>query len=184
MANKEIQFPTAPHAHFGYRIIKTLYQPYENENQSPGPLRYPVELRDLERMLALWEQGLALLEQALALMPEKKRAGGERLYALGKFIRNAVRTVIHMKNWWMLNIRLQSFSTREEMLAVLDKIEALANEEMRNVRDTIPCVETDSRIGWEPSMEYVCDKWHLEWKLRQMESMMRDVAAYRKMILL
>ncbi len=184
MANKEIQFPTAPHAHFGYKIIKTLYQPYENENQSPGPLRYPVELRDLEKMLALWEQGLASLEQALALMPERKRAAGERLYALGKFIRNAVRTVIHMKNWWTLNIRLQSLSTREEMLAVLDQIESLADEEMRNVRDTIPCVEADSRIGWEPSMEYVCDRWHLEWKLRQMESMKRDIAAYRRMILL
>ena len=150
MANKEIKFPTAPHAHFGYKIIKTLYQPYENENQSPGPLRYPVELRDLEKMLSLWEKGLASLEQALAQMDRKKRVNGERLYALGKFIRNAVRTVIHMKNWWMLNIRLQSLSTREEMLAVLDQIEAVAKEEVQNVLDTIPCVETDSRIGWEP----------------------------------
>lgn len=182
MANKEIQFPTAPHAHFGYKIIKTLYQPYENENQSPGPLRYPVELKDLEKMLELWEKGLSVLEEALPLMPPKKRDNGDRLYALAKFMRNAVRTVIHMKNWWMLNIRLQSLSSREEMLAVLDKIEAVAKEEVQNVLDTIPCVETDSRIGWEPSMEYVCDKWHLEWKLRQMESMMLDIIAYRKMI--
>lgn len=57
MANKEIQFPTAPHAHFGYKIIKTLYQPYENENQSPGPLRYPVELKDLEKMLDCGRRG-------------------------------------------------------------------------------------------------------------------------------
>ena len=85
---------------------------------------------------------------------------------------------------WSIKHRLQSLSTREEMLAVLDQIETVAKEEVQNVLDTIPCVETDSRIGWEPSMEYVCDKWHLEWKLRQMESMMRDVAAYRKMILL
>ena len=177
-----IQFPTAPHAHFGYKIIKTLYQPYENENQSPGPLRYPVELKDLEKMLELWEKGLSVLEEALPLMPPKKRDNGDRLYALAKFMRNAVRTVIHMKNWWMLNIRLQSLSSREEMLAVLDKIEAVAKEEVQNVLDTIPCVETDSRIGWEPSMEYVCDKWHLEWKLRQMESMMLDIIAYRKMI--
>ncbi len=182
MADKEIQFPTAPHAHFGYRIIKTLYQPYENENQSPGPLRYPVELKDLEKMLELWEKGLSVLEAALPLMPPEKRDNGDRLYALAKFMRNAVRTVIHMKNWWLLNIRLQSLSSREEMLAVLDKIEAVAEAEVQNVLDTIPCVEADSRIGWEPSMEYVCDKWHLEWKIRQMESMMREISAYRKMI--
>lgn len=131
MANKEIQFPTAPHAHFGYKIIKTLYQPYENENQSPGPLRYPVELKDLEKMLELWEKGLSVLEEALPLMPPKKRDNGDRLYALAKFMRNAVRTVIHMKNWWMLNIRLQSLSSREEMLAVLDKIEAVAKRKFR-----------------------------------------------------
>ena len=63
-------------------------------------------------------------------------------------------------------------------------IEAVAHEEIANVEDTFDAVRADSRIGWEPSMEYVCDEWHLDWKLRQMESMLRETAAYRKMILL
>ena len=37
-------------------------------------------------------------------------------------------------------------------------------------------------LGWEPSMEYVCDKWHLEWKLRQVESALRETSAYRRML--
>ena len=37
------------------------------------------------------------------------------------------------------------------------------------VEDTIPLVEADSRLGWEPSMLYMTDKWHLEWKLRQLD---------------
>ena len=61
MAGKEIAFPAAPHAHFGGRIIKTFYMPYENENQSPGPLRYPVEIKELEKMLEMWESGLTRL---------------------------------------------------------------------------------------------------------------------------
>ncbi len=182
MANKEIKFPTAAHAHFGYKIIKTLYQPYENENQSPGPLRYPVELKDLTKMLEIWDKGLAALEKVLPLMPKRKHENGERLLALAKFMRNSIKTVVHMKQWWMLNVKLQSLSDRKEMLEMLDRIEAIAREEIRNVKDTIPCVEADSRIGWEPSMEYVCDRWHLEWKLRQMDSMLLDIAAYRKMI--
>ena len=32
----------------------------------------------------------------------------------------------------------------------------------------IPLVEVDSRLGWEPSMLYMTDKWHLEWKIRQL----------------
>jgi hypothetical protein len=59
MADKEIKFPTAPHAHFGHVIIKTFYKPYENSEQTPGFLRYPVEIRSLEKMLDLWNKGLA-----------------------------------------------------------------------------------------------------------------------------
>ena len=70
------------------------------------------------------------------------------------------------------------------MLKKLDEIEALAAEEIANVKDCFEAVRTDSRIGWEPSMAYVCDEWHLDWKLRQMESALREVAAYRKMVLL
>ena len=182
MANKELQFPTAPHAHFGYHIIKTLYMPYENANQSPGPLRYPSEIRELEKMLTMWEEGLEGLKAALPLIPENKKQNGEFLYALGKFIRNSIRTTLHMKNWWILNMKLQIPSDRKTMLSLLDQIEALAQEEIANVKDTFEAVRTDSRLGWEPSMEYVCDEWHLEWKLRQMESMLGETAAYRKMI--
>ena len=173
MSPKEIQFPTAPHAHFGHCIIKTLYTPYENENQTPGFLRYPAELRALHRMLKLWQEGLD------AVQPLKGTPEGDRLEALGHFIRNSIRTTIHIKQWWQLNMKMQTCATREEALAVLDEIEALAKVEIKNARDTIPAVETDSRLGWEPSMEYVTDRWHLEWKIRQVESALREIATYR-----
>ena len=182
MGRKEIQFPTAEHAHFGYRIIKTLYMPYENANQSPGPLRYPVEIKELETMLKMWNEGLDKLAAVKAKIPEKKMTDYELLYALGKFIRNSIRTTLNMKNWWLLNMQLQIPSDRPTMLALLDRIEALAKQEIENVKDTFDAVRTDSRIGWEPSMEYVCDEWHLNWKLRQMDSMLRETAAYRKII--
>ena len=184
MGNKEIAFPTAPHAHFGNKIIKTFYQPYENCNQSPGFLRYPAEIRSLEKMLELWNRGLARAAEAVALSPEgEKKEEAMRLEALGHFIRNSVRTVIHIKKWWQKNVRLVNCTTAEEALKVLDELKALALEEMENVKDTIPAVELDSRIGWEPSMEYVCDRWHLEWKLRQMEHTLREMEEYRATLL-
>ena len=184
MTNKEIKFPTPPHAHFGYKIIKTFYQPYENCNQSPGFLRYPAEIRSLEKMLALWNKGLEKAAEAVSLSPEgAKKEEAMRLEALGHFIRNSVRTVIHIKRWWQENVRLVNCATAQEALQVMDKLEALAEEEIENVKDTIPAVELDSRLGWEPSMEYVCDKWHLEWKLRQMEQAKREMAEYRATLL-
>ncbi len=173
MSPKEIKFPTAPHAHFGSSIIKTFYTPYENENQTPGFLRYPAELRALERMLALWNEGLEAVQQL------KGTPNGDRLEALGHFIRNSIHTTMHIKQWWILNMKMQTSSTKEEALAILDEIEKLAYIEIENAKDTIPAVETDSRIGWEPSMEYVTDKWHLEWKVRQVEAALREIATYR-----
>lgn len=176
MLQKEMKFPTAPQAHFGYRIIKTLYQPYENEQQAPGFLRYPAEIRSLQKMLALWEQGLQQAQRA------KDSEEGQRLIALGTFIRNSICTTIHIKQWWRLNMAMQTSETAEQARKILDQIQDLLHVEAENVRATIPAVEVDSRIGWEPSMEYVCDRWHLEWKLRQLASAEREIMAYRNVL--
>ncbi|MBO4345222.1 MAG: hypothetical protein J5833_05675 [Victivallales bacterium] len=182
MANKEIRFPTAPRAHFGHNIIKTLYMPYENAEQSPGFLRYPAELRSLEKMLKLWNEGLdACREGQKAVSPEKS-AELARLEALGHFIRNSIVTVMNIKRWWLENTAMIACATAADAERHLDAIEKIARDEIANALETIPAVETDSRIGWEPSMEYVCDRWHIEWKARQVESALREIAAYRKML--
>ena len=184
MSKKEIDFPSAPNAHFGGRIVKTLYQPYENENQSPGPLRYPAEIRDLEVMEEMWNEGLALVEQAQALIPENKKDDGKRLWCLGKFIRNSIRTTRAMKHWWLLNTKLIASYDRDEMLGILDKLVEIGKSEIANAQDTVEAVAFDSRLGWEPSMEYMCDPWHLDWKVRQINSMFREIETYRGCLML
>ena len=185
MTSKEIKFPTAPHAHFGWKIVKTFYTPYENAEQTPGFLRYPAELRSLEKMLGFWNKALEEAKKAVECADPGKKDEAKRFEALGHFIRNSIVTVMNIKKWWQLNMAMQNCATAEEALAYLDKIEALAYEEIENAKDTIPVVEFDSRLGWEPSMEYVCDKWHLEWKIRQVtQGALREIAAYRKMLLL
>ncbi len=182
MANKEIQFPTSPRAHFGHAIIKTLYMPYENAEQSPGFLRYPAELRSLERMLSLWNEGLDACRKAQSVVAAEKAEELARLEALGHFIRNSIVTVMHIKRWWLENTAMLACTNAADALSHLDAIESIAHEELANAADTVPTVETDSRIGWEPSMEYVCDRWHLEWKARQLESALLEIDAYRKML--
>ncbi len=179
MGSREIQFPTVPHAHFGWKIIKTLYQPFENEHQSPGFLRYPAELRSLKKMLRIWERGLSALQRISA---EHRNEELERLQALGHFIRNSIRTTIHIKQWWLLNMALQTVGSADKANHILDQLELLLQKELANARDTIPVVEKDSRLGWEPSMEYVCDPWHLNWKIRQLENTRSDINTCRKML--
>ena len=48
---------------------------------------------------------------------------------------------------------------------ILDHCRKIADNECENARRTIPAVEYDSRLGWEASMEYMCDRDHLVWKI-------------------
>lgn len=182
MAKKEIAFPANPDAHFGNHIIHTLYQPYENINQLPASLRYPNELRSMDEFLRLWDEGIVLYAKALEAAPDAYRDYLERELNLGKFIRCSVQSCRNTKQWYCLNRDLQNIKCREEGLKLLDEIETLAEQEISNAASAIEFAELDSRIGWEPSMEYVGDRWHLEWKIRQVRSALLEVADYRKIL--
>ena len=92
-------------------------------------------------------------------------------------------TGINVNKWYQLNLQLLNSEDPSQSLRLLDEIEKLAKSEIANAQNAIPCVEADSRLGWEPSMEYMTDRWHLEWKIRQVRTMIDgDIASYRKMI--
>ena len=59
--------------------------------------------------------------------------------------------------------------SENEAKELLDKIEKLLLNEKANVEATIPLVQFDSRLGWEPSMEYIADPEHLRWKIAQVK---------------
>ena len=183
MLSKEIPFPTMPCAMFGNAIIKTFYQPYESSDQSPASLRYPVDLQEMSTMEALWQEGLTLLSTLIPAMPEGLKAeNGRYLAALGQYILCSIRTVINIKRWYIANKKLQMESDSAKALKLLDELAAIIADEKTNVHNTIPAVEFDSRLGWEPSMEYVCDKTRLDWKLRQLESTLREMEQYRAIV--
>lgn len=183
MGGKEIQFPTSPGAHFGWKIIKTLYQPYESLRQSPGFLRFPAELRALRRLHAAFEKGLSLLDEARRAAPERKREALDSQINLGRFIASSVLTACHVKEWYLLNAKLLAATGADEANALLDRLEALALAEIANAESAIPLVEADSRLGWEPSMEYVTDAWHLDWKIRQVRTMLEgELRPFRELV--
>ena len=48
----------------------------------------------------------------------------------------------------------------------------LGEAEIKNAEQTIPLVQADSRLGWEPSMEYIGSEYHLRWKIRQVRQVL------------
>ena len=157
--------PEAWYAMFGKRIVHVNYGPREGPRQSPGPSRFPVEIRSLGRMALRWQQGLERLERALERTPAGKRRALEEMIGLGRFVLHSVRTTIHLKEWWLLKQELSNEADPARAGEILDRMVALGEQEIANAEATIPLVEADSRLGWEPSMEYMADRAHLEWKI-------------------
>lgn len=171
----DVAFPSADYAHFGSRIVKTLYRSHK-------PADVPVEIRLLRRLIARWDQGLSCLHKALENTPERKLGKARELLRLGDFIRACVVTTIHVKRWFLEQQVLRDPAGEPAAKrAALGRMREIAEEELRNVAATIPLVEADSRLGWEPSMEYMTDAAHLEWKLAQVRQVLQEtMVAYEQ----
>lgn len=158
--------PGMPYAHFGNRIYHQNYlQMYPHEvtgyRGAPVPIRVGAEIRSLEKMLAKMEAGIAKMNAL-----ETKNDKLLQLINLGQYMANTIKTGIASKKWYKLVGQFTCSETKEEVLDVLDRMEQLLLAEIENAEATIPLVEVDSRLGWEPSMEYMGDKARIEWKIR------------------
>lgn len=165
-----------PDPMFGSSICVPEYGLGPDKRDSITGIRIPEEIKSLEKAYRLMQQGIDLLSGI-------KTPNNELLTLLnmGKFIRNSITTGIDAKRWFLLKNRLFIADTKEEAAELLDKMESLLKTEIENAQSTIPIVEADSRLGWEPRMLYVTDRWHLEWKIRQVNAVIDyEIEEYRK----
>lgn len=174
-----IKLPTAPHA-----LMKGICIPeYCEEFGGRATLiseRVWKEIECLIRMKELIDRGIEILTGI-----ENKNDSLLYLLNLGNFMSHYIQTGIHAKKWHTLKCRFDYMQDRQESARILDEMEGLLLAEKENAKETIPYVELDSRLGWEPSMEYMCDREHIEWKLRQVDYVLQyEIANYRKSIAL
>ncbi|MBE6568318.1 MAG: hypothetical protein E7657_06640 [Ruminococcaceae bacterium] len=162
---QSIKIPADPDSMFGNRIWYPKYLVNNNghwmSTVSPLAIRIREEAKSFAKMQELMEKGIATLKQAPA--PNGKLS---RLLGLAQFITNSVKTAIAAKEMHLLDVELQFTPDINRQEEILNEMEALLRKERKNAEDTIPLVEADSALGYEPSMHYLCDKEHLEWKLR------------------
>ena len=69
------------------------------------------------------------------------------------------------------------------MQKLLEEMIEIGKKEIENAEQTIPFVEADSRLGWEPSMEYIGDARHIRWKIRQVSQVIeQELPEYLRII--
>ncbi len=165
--SEALKLPQNKFALTGNGIFFTKYQPLEFAHQSPGFCRIEPEIRNLIKMQELWQEGIAELEKAMEKMPEHKRYAGEKMLNLGLFMDGTITTAIHVKQWYLLNMQLRVTAEPGKAKEICADMIALAREEIANAKACIPLVEADSRLGWEPTMHYMTDAAHIQWKIEQ-----------------
>lgn len=183
LLEETVQIPTVPHAiHGGNKITYPNYaysQAVRNTdsftlNVGFRHCRLNGELRSLSTMLQLQHTGRMKLEGIAEHLTGIRKADCLQLCNMIRFMEHTVTTVIHAKQW--AKYRWEFFTTTEPQALRdwVDSMIVLAKEEIQNAQQTIPIVESDSRLGWEPSMEYIGDAQHIRWKIRQVTQVIEN----------
>ena len=190
--NNDVTIPSVPYAHFpGNKICKTDYAVGKafayialGQNRTARlQQRHPVEAKILERMEQLLAEGRAILEQIAPQLTGYQQEDCLRLCNLVHFIEHCARTTIHVKQWSTLRAKCRSETDSRKLLDMHHQMVAIGEAEIRNAEETIPLVQYDSRLGWEPSMEYIGGEYHLRWKMRQVRQVIdQEIALYDQVI--
>ncbi len=176
----DFKLPCNPKANFGNRIVCHYYSDFEYIEKAEDNsiiLRMEPEIHSLEKALACYEKGLEVLNGIPSPCEEL-----ERLINLGKYITCYIKTGINTKKWFVEKNKLIRPKDRQEIEETFKTLYAILEEEYVNAESAIPVLEKDSRLGWEPSMEYIGHKDNILWKLKQLEYV-RDVqlpTAYKR----
>lgn len=144
------------------------------------PFRLPVEIEYLTVMRDRFAEGADLITALLPDLDAPMRDEAERMVNLGRFIGRCAETTVNVKRWYRLKLRLSSVTSGAELEKIVEEMTAVAHEEIANAEATIPLVQKDSRLGWEPTMEYVCDESHLRWKIRQVRLVLEQELAMHR----
>ncbi len=172
----DVQIPTVPYAHFGGNKICIVDYgdgkvfsniTYGHNYTAPMQMRHGKEADCLEKMEALFYKGRNTLEEVAEKLDGVQRADCLRLCNLVHYMEHCIRTTIHTKRWSLLRGKADCCKNLDELLEIHRQMTAIGEAEIENARQTIPLVQADSRLGWEPSMEYIGSEYHLNWKIRQ-----------------
>ncbi|MBR6737751.1 MAG: hypothetical protein IKL82_05260 [Clostridia bacterium] len=139
----------------------------------PYGLRHKTEIKMLKEMLRLMKSGVKKLK---AIQGKNK----ELLTVLNlcEYIACCVQTGINAKLFYEQRVALKLCENPAKMLEICKKIRKIANDEIKNAEYSLRFVKKDSSIGFEASMLYVGGVDRVNWKIKQVNSMINGELNY------
>lgn len=162
-----------PHAHHPanaicnphYKTIKPLTDPEQCE-------LFDGEIRVYKTCADRAIKSAEILKALLPSLTGAKRDNAQRIAGVAEFMGRTFLTTYHVKCWYK---EKYAISNKEgDAKEHLDALRKIGTAEIENAKATLPLVDFDSRLGFEPSMDYTGDRAHIEWKIGVMNKILNE----------
>ena len=171
--DEKITIPSSPTAHFNinwicrphYKTSKPLSDPTQR-TVFEGEIRVYQSVAD--RML----EAATILKGLLPTLPQSKRDEAQRIAGTVEFMGRSLLTAYHVKRWYVEKVAIAEHDG--DITTHIHALREIGAAEIENAKATLPLVDFDSRLGYEPSMEYAADREHITWKISVMERILRE----------
>ena len=166
----ELKPPTPSYAHFGNRIVAARF-----DTEKGWQMQHRLFGEELPDEVISWEKALEYAQKGVEILEsiENPNENLERLILLCKYIVCQCVSSINIKKWYLKKMELDH-SKKDRALELVSEMREIMREEIKNAEAAIECTDYDSRLGWEPSMEYIADSEHLRWKISQVKYVMEN----------
>lgn len=190
-----VQIPKEPYAHAGGNLYcwpdyggeLLFYHTHHTMGNTGMPqFRIDGEVKALEQMRWCLSKALVCLSALEAKLAGWQKEECGRLVNLVKYIDCTVLTTIHAKLWHQCRWNIRATTDAKEVMRLFERMIEIGRMEIENAKDALPLLEYDSRLGWEPNMEYNGGVRNVTWKIAQttqviegeIPSVMRHVQKY------
>jgi len=139
---------------------------YEYDISTPEKLhKFKCEIRWYSEAMRLFDEGATLLEGTFSYIHPSKSDDAKRMADLGRFMACTARTAVNVKKWYLEKQILIGDNSAEEKKSAALRMKEIAEAELKNAESAIAIVQFNSRLGYEPTMDYMCDEAHIRFKI-------------------
>lgn len=139
-------------------FAKSRFPPVIKTDWEPDQIKLEIDL-----LTGMVQKSVAAADAFEAMIPalDARRAQKARKASdLARYMARCWTTVLHLKKGALATMAKNNAAIRE-----------IAKAEYANKRATLKLVDRDSRLGWEPSMDYMGGRKVIEWSIRMMEKL-------------
>ena len=124
---------------------------------------------------SFFRQGIEIMRPLVDKIHPSKQEEARRQLGVCEFIANTLLTTVHVKLWYRDKCILRdNNATALEKKHAAWRMQELCKREILNAQNTVALVEGDSRLGYECSMDYMCDRSHLMDKIHQVQQVLTE----------